>query len=326
VALPGLPDLLHACIARDEVPRLPAGEWLVARGRRETAAVPSWRDWLLAGAGVGPDVLERFPAGPCARAAEAGPAPGTWARAEPVHLLTGLDHLQLAAPVPLPLAPEESAALLATLNAHLAGSGFALHASGGGRWLCQCPPVLECKAIEPWTAVGQNLREVLPTGRDAARVQVIVNELQMLLHEHPCNERRESLGRPVVNSVWLWGFGTCTEPQGTVRGPLLGDDEWLTGLWRLHGGSVQPMDQFARALGEETATVRLAQAPAATGDSPIEGLRRLERSVFAPARESLATARVRGIELHTGNAVLEIPTGARWMFWRGVRPLTEALA
>jgi hypothetical protein len=326
IALPGLPELLHACLEQGGIPRMPAAQWLVARGRRDVAAVPEWRRWLLAGAGLGPDVLERFPAGPCSRLVQGGTATGTWARAEPVHLLTAIDHLQLAAPVPLPLEPLESETLLKTLNEHLAGSGFGLFPSTDGGWLCQCPPGLEYAAIEPALAIGRNLREALPAGRDAARVQALVVELQMLLHEHPCNERRTSLGRPVVNSVWLWGFGAGAEPQGAVTGALLGNDPWLAGLWRLHGGRVEPLEHLAQAVGEETAELRLAQATVATGGDPADELRQIELSVFAPARDLLATGRLRSIALHAGNAVLEVAAGARWMFWRRARPLTEVLA
>ena len=199
---------LEPALAGPAALRLPAAEWLVARGDRASEPQESWRQWLLDDAGLGEDLLQRFPAGPCARAAwTGGPALGTWACAEPVHLVTAIDHLQLAAPAPLPLDAEESAALLASLDAHLAGTGFRLHALAGRGWLCECPPGLDCTAVEPAAAVGRNLRELLPGGRDAARIRGLVNELQMLLHDHPANERRALRGAPAMNSLWLWGFG-----------------------------------------------------------------------------------------------------------------------
>lgn len=242
-----------------------------------------------------------------------------------MHLLTGLDHLQLAEPVPVPLDATESDAVLATLNGHLEGSGFVLHADGGPGWLCECPPDLQFTAVEPSSAIGLNLRGLLPDGRDARRVRALVNELQMLLHEHPVNERRAASGQALVNSVWLWGAGSAGEIRGAARGVLVTDDEWLAGLWSLHGGCLQPPRDLAALLAEGNDAVLVAIAPTATGSGAAEDLQRIEQTVLAPARAALTAARVQHIALHVGSAELDIPAAARWEFWRRARPLAEVL-
>jgi hypothetical protein len=329
IALPGLAGSARRCLRDGDPVRLPAAEWLLARGRRQRLPLPDWRNWLLAAAGLEGDVLQRFAAGPCARfadvAVEEAPAL-TWARAEPVHLLTAFDHLQLAAPVPQPLEPAESAELIDTLNRHLAGSGFRLHARPRSGWLCECPPGLEFTVTEPAAAIGRNLRDLLPAGRDAARVRSLVNELQMLLHEHPVNGRRAAAGRATVNSVWLWGAGVAGLPQGTTADLLLTDDDWLAGHWRLHGGRVRPAGELARAVGEEAANLWVAIAPPASGRTAAEDLREFEKVVFATARAALAAGGIGRISLHTGREVLEIGTGARWAIWRRRRPILEVFA
>ncbi len=215
--------------------RLPAAEWLVARAQRGSTDRP-WREWLLADAPAHAGLLERLPAGPCLVAAWTGRPPvGRWACAAPVHLLTALDHLRLAAPVPLPLEPDESAALVADLNSRLAHRGFVLEEIAGRGWLCRCPDDLDCHSVEPAQAIGGNLRELMPTGRDSARVRAWVNEAQMVLHEHPVNLRRFERGSAAVNSVWLWGFGAAGVAERPPEGVLLTDDDWLTGLARLLG-------------------------------------------------------------------------------------------
>jgi len=327
VAVPGLTAAVRSVVGRSESPRLPAAEWLAARARRGSADAPDWREWLLDGAGLGAGVLRRFPAGPCARAGRVGSPPtGTWALAEPVHLLTALDHLQLAAPVPLPLEPEESAALLESMNSHLAGSGYRLMAREQGGWLCECPAGLDCATLEPCQAVGRNLREVLPTGRDARRVQALVNELQMLLHEHPVNVRREARGEPTVNSIWLWGVGGVGTVQARTQGMLYTDDDWLTGLWCLHDGCVHPVDRWPGAFDAAPGGVRVALAQDAAAGGADELLRRIESTILAPARAALVSGRIDRIRLHAGGAAFEISAGARWAFWRRARSLAEALA
>ena len=231
-----------------------------------------------------------------------------------------------AAPVPLPLAPEESAALLDSLNSHLAGSGYVLTATEQGGWLCECPAGLDCATLEPCRAVGHNLRDVLPTGRDAGRVQALVNELQMLLHEHPVNARREARSEPAVNSIWLWGVGGVGTVQARAQGGLFTDDDWLTGLWRLHGGCVHPVDRWPDAFDAAPGGLRVALAQDAAADGAVEQLRRIESTILAPARAVLVSGRIDRIRLHAGGAEFEISAGARRAFWRRARPLAEALA
>jgi hypothetical protein len=327
IALPGLAELAVRSAEDCEPPRLPAAEWLLARGRRESAVMSAWRDWLLAGADLGPGVLDRFPAGPSARRLAPGHLPGgTWARAEPVHLLTAIDHLQLAAPVPLLLDADEADALVATLNDHFAGSGFVFQRTSGPGWLCECPSGVACASVEPVSAVGRNLRDLLPTGRDATRVRAVMNEIQMLLHQHPVNQRRAERGLAAVNSVWLWGVGTAAMPEGAACGTLLTDDEWLAGLWSLHGGSVQSVDDLAAELDRNDGDLRVALVESASSASAAAQLRRVEQSVLAPVRAALAAGRVSSVAVHTGTATFEVAGAARWSFWRRPRAMAEVLA
>ena len=324
VALPGLRAAVLRQAERGEPVRLPAAEWLVARGRREARPGLDWREWLLDGAGLGDGVLVRHPAGPCSAPLRDGqPVHGTWARAEPVHLLTALDHLQLAAPVPLPLVADELAALRAMLDGHLAGSGFRLHDGGHGGWVVECPPGCDFTALDPAQAVGRNLRECLPGGRDAVRVRALVNELQMLLHEQPLNERRVARGLPAVNSVWLWGAGGTAAPLGSAAGWLLTDDAWLAGLWRLHRGQAGSLDDTPRLLGESSDDLRIALA---TNLGSAEDLAQWDRAVLAPVRAALEAGRLGQVALQFDVALVHVPAAARWAFWRRPRPLHELLA
>jgi hypothetical protein len=242
-----------------------------------------------------------------------------------VHLLTAIDHLQLASPVPLPLEASESGPLLETLNAHLAGTGFELRALADGGWLCRCPEGLECETVDPFDALGRNLREVLPAGRDAVRVRSLVNELQMLLHEHPVNERRVLRGLPPVNSVWLWGMGKMREPTAAVQGDLLTDDAWLAALWRRHGGRVRSVTEIGQALQEGGADLRVTTVAGRDDRRAADVLQALEANVFAPVREALAASQVSRVSLHAGGRVIDLAPSVRWAFWRRARPLAEAL-
>ena len=47
----------------------------------------------------------------------------------------------------------------------------------------------------------------------------------MLLHEHPCNQRREQRGELAVNSLWFWGAGTDSRPRADVRFDAVWSDD-----------------------------------------------------------------------------------------------------
>jgi hypothetical protein len=308
--------------AADE--RLPAAEWLVARARRASAA-EDWRAWLLDDGSTGPALLRQSPAGPCVRLAWTRQHPaGTWACAAPVHLVTALDHLRLTAPVPLPLESQESATLVADLNTQLAHRGFVLEDVAGRGWLCRCPDDLDCLVAEPAAAVGANLRDVQPSGRDAARVRAWVNESQMVLHEHPVNLRRAANGLPPVNSVWLWGFGTAGSTRHAPQGELLTDDDWLAGLWRLHGAEPGPPERLAAALEAATPLVIVGLSRSA-GVGSAAAWSGLDRNVFEPVRAALLHGRLESASILLGASTFEAGRDARWQFWRRSRPLAEVL-
>ncbi len=319
-----LPWLGEATRPIDERPASASLDWLLARSDRSPAR-PAWREWLLEGAGLGDDVLRQFPAGPCVHVAWTGAlARGCWACAAPVHLLAGLDHLRLAAPAPLPIQDDVSAALVAGVNEHLADSGFTLVSIPGHGWLCMCPEDLDCDASEPAAVVGGNLRDWLPTGRDARRVQAWINEAQMILHEHPLNDRRKARGDPPVNSVWIWGFGSAGKPAGNAASTLVTDDDWLKGLWRLHGGTVlEPAElnsgvEAARSPGTTRIAIVSEPPDGALGERSPPAMPRLLETI----RTALESGTVARVSIHAGSEVLELDRRARWRFWRRAKALS----
>ena len=47
----------------------------------------------------------------------------------------------------------------------------------------------------------------LPIDRATAHWRRLSNEVQMLLHDHPVNLRRQQAGQVPVNALWFWGGG-----------------------------------------------------------------------------------------------------------------------
>ena len=325
LALPAFRAALELSAELDgATPDLPGAQWLASRGHRVAGPHGGWRTWLLSILGPGADALQRCPAGASVRALATGfREDGCWACAQPVHLVTGLDHLRLAPPSAVELAPAETEALAESIETALAGSGYSLRPCGSDPWTLACPVEIDCDTVEPAQAVGRDIRDFLPAGRDGALVRKLTNELQMLLHEHPVNTGRVALGLAPVNSFWLWGFGCARATEPTPLPALFTDDPWLRGLWRLHGAESAPLAAAASALATEP-TLLIAAADA-DKDSRTQ-LARWESGLCAPLAVALHRGGVRSARILLGDAEYAVSKGARFAIWRRRRSWSELLA
>jgi hypothetical protein len=240
-----------------------------------------------------------------------------------VHLLTGLDHLRLAPLAGLRLSTGEAEAIDDSIGAALAGTGYSLRPSESGPWTLACPTDIQCDTVEPAQAEGRDIRDCLPGGRDGAQIRKLINELQMLLHEHPVNTRRAERGLIPVNSFWLWGFGQAQELEPTQLPTLCTDDPWLQGLWRLHGTAARPLAASEGAL-ETEATVLIAAADAAADPGPA--LERWELELGAPLAAALRSGRIRFASIRLGDLSYAVSRADRFAVWRRQRAWTELLA
>jgi hypothetical protein len=239
-------------------------------------------------------------------------------------LLTAIDHLQLA-PEALAIDAAESSALLADVNRHLAGRGFALHEPGtGGEWLLECAEPIDCTCVEPEGATGRNLRDLMPGGRDGPRIRALINEMQMLLHEHPVNAGRAARGAPAVNSVWLWGFGGVGDVPALPLPVLYTDDPWLEGMWRLHGAPSRTLVEFAADVTRADRSVLLGWSRDPAGAAAV-ALAAAESRCFAPVRTALQGSAIEAVAMLLGDRAIVTDRSARVRFWRRPQPLQEAL-
>ncbi len=133
---------------------------------------------------------------------------------------------------------------------------------------------IDCSTQPPDAAVGRNVHDYMPAGRDGARIRSLMNEVQMLLHEHPVNQRRERAGQLPVNGWWIWGFGDgVTDGRSTRLGHwrVHGDDRWLRAL--------------AHALGTDAGDIATAGSDLLRGNALIA----LSRPSAQPVEEALAS-------------------------------------
>ena len=297
--------------------RLPSAELLLARGRSTSSPPQSLQDWLL----------EAFAAeGSGSRAGALtvlahGRAPGSelWARADPVHLQLMREHVVLVPGEVLSLAAEESAALCDALNAHF-GSRLAIEALEPGRWCARLEGEIGLPEESPLERAG---RPVAPGGAADA----LLNEAQMVLHEHPVNEAREARGKMPINSLWLWGAG---------RAPQVGQPHWqsVTAAEPIALGLARAAGLRGRALpasadewlgrspvdGRHLVVLDALRAPLALSDaaSAAARLEGLEQAWFTPILAALRAGHIGMVSVYVPDAGVAVETigGDLRRFWR----------
>ena len=169
---------------------------------------------------------------------------GWWMRADPVYLQPDRHQAVLVASDDLELQVDESAALVETLNSHFATNGWFLQAPHPHRWYLQLQEADVIQTTPLPEVMGQGINEHLPVGRQRQQWHGWLNELQMVLHQHPVNQHRLQAGKLPVNSVWLWGEGRVPTVAAADFDQVYGDDILLEALAHFTGTSHAPISAF----------------------------------------------------------------------------------
>jgi hypothetical protein len=222
-----------------------------------------------------------------------------WLCANPVSMSLG-EAAELGAPLD-DLNADDAASLIASLNMHFAADGLAWHVLEPQRWLVSAPARQRIVTTPPEATIGQSMSASLPHGDDSARWRRWASEMQMLLHEHPVNARREADRRRPVNAVWVWGGGTFERAGAAPVAAVYADHALVTSLARARGVAVAPLPPNLDALRDRAppspVLVWLHGFP--TGDLPAQ-LTALEEQWFAPARGAFHNATLAGLEIVLG--------------------------
>jgi len=306
---------------------LPALETLLARGRGVRTAGASLERWLAAEYRLS----DGLPLAPFSLRGDGGePGGDCWMRADPVHLKLHGDRLILADASRLAVTPDEAREFVAALNSHFAGEAISFIAPDPSRWYLRTAIAPRLRTTPTTEAAGRNVEALLPDGDDGARWRKVINEAQILLHQHPCNEARERQGQLAVNSVWLWGPGR-NRSLAAPYDVLWADDSLAAGLAAASGAAVRPLpasgDSLVETRGGGTQLVVLPLPATAYGDLADwrDAVAMLERLWIAPLLSGLRNASLESLTLHglgpdygyTSNL-----TGRdRLRFWRVRRPL-----
>lgn len=267
------------------------------------------------------DLLPRgWPVAALTRSQDANDAASAqWLRADPAWIRPDINGARLfACGDGMHLSREDADALLPALRPLFGDAGFPIDAPAPSRWYLRLPQGTALPSFqEPEEALGTDLSDALVEsgrGTDAAvrRWRALLNEAQVVLHNHPWNARRAAAGKPPVNSLWFWGGGMLPDRVATTHAQVASDDVLLralvanAGLAPLAGGP-----RFAAMAGEALFDLREARDLAA-----------LDRDWLQPALDALHRGGLRQLRLDFADgAGYRLVPAQRWRFWR--RPLAR---
>jgi hypothetical protein len=278
----------------------------------------------LAGAEPGRDAALRecfefigsaIPVAALTRSLDATDAAGTlWLRADPAWVVADAVTVRLIGCGDLQLSQAESDALVRVLRPLFGDAGFLLEPATTTRWYLRCPPGAQLPVFSaPEAALGDDISRHLPEGDAGRRWQHLLNEAQVILHNHAVNVERTRRGMAPVNSLWFWGGGKLPDWVRTMYSQIASDDDIVRALARLAKVPVSTAtpDILAGLDGQARALLDLGamRDPAA-----------LARDWFAPIQEGLDKRRIGWLDLRFASGErYRYRHRHRWRFWRKVQ-------
>ena len=106
------------------------------------------------------------------------------------------------------ISKKDSENLLKALQEQIFDVKVRFHSLGGYHNLATIQGISISERLNPPDElIGEGFRDFMPTGKDAKDLVFILNQAQIILHNHPLNKELKEAGKDPVNSIWFWGNG-----------------------------------------------------------------------------------------------------------------------
>ena len=236
-----------------------------------------------------------------------------WLRADPAWMVADAVTLRLVACGDMQLSADDSAALARALKPLFGDAGFPLEATTPSRWYLRCPAGAQLPTFSsPADALGDDVARHLPQGDAGKRWQYLLNEAQVILHNHPVNAGRAARGLAPVNSLWIWGGGKMPDWIRTPYTDVRSDDDVVRALGTRAKADVAALENGLPAdFGTDTRLLIDLAALRETAD--------LDRRWLQPAHAALAARDLDAIDLRfTDGERYRYRHRHRWRFWRRI--------
>lgn len=258
-----------------------------------------------------------------------------YAFASPLHQQLGLHSAQLQSSG-LAIRPEEAEVLCHGLNAFCGEDGWQFAPLSPELWSIRLPRPAAWQAPCILNIAGQHADLPQAVGPQRRQWLQRQTEIQMWLHEHPVNQRRQAEGKLPVNALWLWDEmpNTHAEPPALIgsnspwaaysRSPQVRPAPNSFPDWQATAAKYQtPIEHSALYLDALQQAAELGNSHAYT-----HTLQQWDEQFFAPLwhalqHKHLPAARLLTDGEHGGS--LEIRARSGWAFWKPKRRFSGRL-
>lgn len=250
---------------------------------------------------------------------QTGDRPTVWiAAADPVYLEPRLDHLCLHALQDDGLSAGELGALFDSLQQQLAGHERYGFARIGAHGYLRASKPMPTSELPPGAIDAELPNDYLPVDVSGS-YHSLRGEVELALHDHEVNLRRQAQGQPPINSLWIWGGGFAPEQVTQPYPPLFANAPTLRGHWYSKTAMVADWPGSINACLDASVAGFVAQ--------PAEGAAGWVDDCLRELRLALKNDRLSRVTLLFGNRlVLRLGRSPGWKFWRGQNSLFENLA
>ena len=255
---------------------------------------------------------------------------GHWLCADPVHLRFHHERIILADAGAFDLDLSEAAELVAALNAEFAEIGR-FYPATARRWYLQLTAAVDHRSQPISRIAGRRMDGELKEKNSP--LTRWLNEVQMFLHNHPINARRQAAGLPAVNSLWLWGNGSLPEITTCPFATIHSDNPLAIGLARAAQQATPPLPaSLDEWLGQNPAEAHhlivldslLPPVLYEDGEGWRQACEKLDRQWFTPLRTALGR-KIDAVDIVAptiyGQLTWSLQGKDRWKFWRQGKPL-----
>ncbi|SEQ84284.1 hypothetical protein SAMN05421690_100273 [Nitrosomonas sp. Nm51] len=317
---------------------LPSLEKLLAKSKNSAAQATDFSAWLCQSFNIEKQL--DWPVAPIMLQAENHSQTATlneyyWLRADPVHLRVEQNHIMLADSHVLELSQDEAERYTNAINQCLNDELFTFFPYHPFRWYIRLKkrPDLHTHTLSSVTC--QNINNLLPTGKDSLQWRKLFNEIQMLLHDHPLNQKRAARNQIVINSVWFWGGGHLPQFIRSSYSKIWSNETFSHALAdfshtpheRLPDNSTQWLEE--RSHRDQHLVILDSLLNNDKYNNVLawrENLIKLEKTWFTPLYTALKNNQINTLKISTTNENtthnFEVTRNNLWKFWATTKPLS----
>jgi len=328
---------------------LPAIETLFAKSSQTKDESQGIEAWLCKAFNV--EKQQDLPVAPLTlladKAGDIETGDGYWLRADPVHLRVEHDQVLLADSRTFHISLEEACQFVEVINKYFAEDNFSpLYGIDDKRKLISFLPL----CADRWYLYMQrtphihtqllsevavkNINDYFPYGTEEMFWRGILNEIQMLLHEHPLNQVREERGDLALNGIWFWGGGVIPKLVTSPYVHVWSNDIFPRALAMACGTNHTELPvnldawQQSNKSGKHLVFIDSLYGKSQYGDAYgwRESLKELEKEWFKPLLNMLKKHVINQITITTINKGVArnflITRNNLYKFWRMERPFS----